>query len=90
MPFPCIACSTWDALLVLPTHCSEACAVDGFQLVAVRVAHGADADHTGQLGGEGVAAKGGRQGHGPNICTTSRPTNSRLDAKGGVIAVSHC
>ena len=56
------------------------CAVDGFQLVTVRVAHGADADHTGQLGGEGVMAKGGRQGHGSNICTTSRPTHSRLES----------
>ena len=45
---------------------SEECAVDGFQLVAVRVAHGADADHIGQLGGEGVASEEGRQGHGPN------------------------
>ena len=45
---------------------SEECAVGGFQLVAVRVAHGADADHTGQLAGEGVASEGGRRGHGPN------------------------
>ena len=48
---------------------SEECAVDSFQLVAVRVAHGADADHTGQLCSEIVASEGGRRGHGPNICT---------------------
>ena len=34
-------------------HHGEVCAVDDFQLVAVRVAHRADADHTSQLGGEG-------------------------------------
>ena len=69
MPFQCC-----------PAYRSEICAVDGFQLVAVRVAHGVDADHTGQLGGEGVASEGGRQGHGTNICTPSMPTNSRLES----------
>ena len=60
--------------------CSEVGAVDGFELVAVRVAHGADADHTSPLGGEGGGAKGGRQGHGLNICTPSMPTNVKLES----------
>ena len=76
-PFPCIAP---HGMPFCPTHHSEVCAVDGFQLVAVRVAHGADADQTAQLGGEGGAAKGGRQGHGSNICTASMTTNAKLES----------
>ena len=40
-----------------------------FQLVAVRVALGADADHTGLLGGEGVGAEGGSWIIDLTICT---------------------
>ena len=61
-------------------HHGEVCAVDDFQLVAVRVAHRADADHTSQLGGEGGGGKGGRQGHGSKICTPSMPTNAKLES----------
>ena len=43
-------------------HHGEVCAVDNFQLVAVRVAHRADADHTSQLGGEGGGGQGRKTG----------------------------
>ena len=69
MHFPCVAPHRVTSQCRLADS-REVGAVDGLQLVTVRGAHEAHADHTGQSGGEGVAAEGGGRGHGAHNLDT--------------------